>query len=75
MMISGIKFYKLRRQSCFNAFLKPTIASGTAHITLSDNDNSIIVVPANNYVTSDYALEALSQAQAGDIVLIQQEIP
>ena len=24
---------------------------------------------------SDYALEALSQAQAGDIVLIQQEIP
>ena len=62
MMTSGIKFYKLRRQSCFN--------------DISETRNSIIVVPsANNYVTSDYALEALSQAQAGDIVLIQQEIP
>ena len=65
MMTSGIKFYKLRRQSCLTTFLKPVThsASGTAHITLSDNDNSIIVVPsANNYVTSDYALEALSRS-------------
>lgn len=71
-------FTNLEDNHVLTAFLKPVThsASGTAHITLSDNDNSIIVVPsANNYVTSDYALEALSQAQAGDIVLIQQEIP
>ena len=71
-------FTNLEDNHVLTTFLKPVThsASGTAHITLSDNDNSIIVVPsANNYVTSDYALEALSQAQAGDIVLIQQEIP
>ena len=52
------------------------VASGTAHITLYDNDNRIIVVPAaNNYVTSDKVLEKLAQFNEGDIILLQQEIP
>ncbi|UDI77255.1 ribokinase [Staphylococcus taiwanensis] len=50
--------------------------SGTAHITLADNDNSIIVVPsANNEVTPEYVKQALEATKAGDIVLLQQEIP
>ena len=50
--------------------------SGTAHITLADNDNSIIVVPsANNKVTATLVEAALSKANKGDIVLLQQEIP
>lgn len=71
-------YTNLEINNILTTFVEPVThsASGTAHITLSDNDNSIIVVPsANNYVTSAYALEALNQAQVGDIVLIQQEIP
>ena len=48
----------------------------TAHITLADNDNSIIVVPsANHKVTVSLVDSALSKANKGDIVLLQQEIP
>lgn len=51
-------------------------SSGTAHITLADDDNSIIVVPsANNKVTVSLVESALSKANKGDIVLLQQEIP
>ncbi|MFD1887663.1 ribokinase [Paenibacillus wenxiniae] len=50
--------------------------SGTAHITLAEGDNSIIVVPAaNNEVTSDYVEQAAEIIRSSDIVLIQQEIP
>lgn len=50
--------------------------SGTAHITLSEQDNSIIVVPsANNEVTPDYVKKHLEELSEGDIVLLQQEIP
>lgn len=52
------------------------VESGTAHITLAEGDNSIIVVKgANNYLTPalvDRAKQAILEA---DIVLIQQEIP
>ena len=51
-------------------------SSGTAHITLYDNDNRIIVVPAaNQYVTAERVLPKLAQFQAGDIILMQHEIP
>lgn len=51
-------------------------SSGTAHITLSQQDNRIIVVPsANGYVTPERILPYLARMEAGDIVLIQQEIP
>lgn len=54
----------------------PNMASGTAHITLADNDNSIIVVSsANDEVTYTNIHDQLSEIHPGDIVLIQQEIP
>ena len=41
-------FTNLEDNHVLTTFLKPVTqsASGTAHITLSDNDNSIIVVPS-----------------------------
>ncbi|MSU30780.1 ribokinase [Staphylococcus sp. McC-251-APC-3A2] len=51
-------------------------ASGTAHITLFDDDNRIIVVPAaNNYVTTDKVIPKLEFFEAGDIIVMQHEIP
>ncbi|MEX6356689.1 ribokinase [Staphylococcus cohnii] len=51
-------------------------ASGTAHITLFDDDNRIIVVPAaNNYVTPDKVIPKLDFFEAGDIIVMQHEIP
>ena len=50
--------------------------SGTAHITLFDDDNRIIVVPAsNNYVTAESVLPKLKNFSAGDIIVMQHEIP
>ncbi|WP_323704170.1 ribokinase [Mammaliicoccus sp. Dog046] len=52
------------------------LPSGTAHITLAEEDNSIIVVPsANNEVNVSYVDKYLSTLNKGDIVLLQQEIP
>ncbi len=59
-------------------YVKPVtdMESGTAHITLAEGDNSIIVVPAaNNEVTPDYVQQAAEAIRSSDIVLIQQEIP
>ncbi|MDY0409778.1 ribokinase [Virgibacillus soli] len=51
-------------------------ASGTAHITLAEGDNSIIVVKgANDEVTPSYVKEAEETLKQADIILIQQEIP
>ncbi|OCA85918.1 ribokinase [Bacillus sp. FJAT-27225] len=50
--------------------------SGTAHITLAEGDNSIIVVKgANDYVTPGYVEKAVDVIRDSDIILIQQEIP
>lgn len=52
------------------------LETGTAHITLAEGDNSIIVVKgANNYVTPEFVEKALDVIRESDIVLIQQEIP
>jgi ribokinase len=52
------------------------VETGTAHITLAEGDNSIIVVEgANKYVTPDYIEKAMEVISAADMVLIQQEIP
>lgn len=59
-------------------YVEPVTRSetGTAHITLADGDNSIIVVKgANNYVTPEFVEKALDVIRKSDIVLIQQEIP
>ncbi|GIN84332.1 ribokinase [Heyndrickxia sporothermodurans] len=52
------------------------IESGTAHITLAEGDNSIIVVKgANDYVTPQFVEKAIKLIKNANIVLIQQEIP
>lgn len=62
----------------FTTYVEPVTHSetGTAHITLAECDNSIIVVKgANNYVTPEFVEKALDVIRESDIVLIQQEIP
>ena len=50
--------------------------SGTAHITLADGDNSIIVIKgANAKVTPAIAEQARKDILSADIVMLQQEIP
>ncbi len=59
-------------------YVKPVthLETGTAHITLAEGDNSIIVVKgANDYVTPELVEKALDVICKSDIVLIQQEIP
>lgn len=52
------------------------VSSGTAHITVVDEDNSIIVVQgANVFVTPEIVKEAIKVIQNSEMVLIQQEIP
>lgn len=53
------------------------MASGSAHITLYQGDNSIIVVPsANNEMTPDKLNEKMKKALlASDLVMLQHEIP
>jgi ribokinase len=52
------------------------VESGIAHITLTEGDNSIIVVKgANDFVTTDYIEKAIKVIRESDMVLIQQEIP
>lgn len=52
------------------------VESGTAHITLVEGDNSILVVKgANAYVTPAYIEQHLDVLKEADMVLIQQENP
>lgn len=52
------------------------IASGTAHIILAEDDNSIVVIPAANMqLTPAMIDEALAVIHNADIVMVQQEIP
>jgi len=52
------------------------IPSGTAHITLTEADNSIIVIRgANNFMTPAHVKQYEKIVESADIVLIQQEIP
>lgn len=51
-------------------------STGIASITLSDRDNSIIVVPgANNYITPDIIEQNEEKIKNSDILLLQLEIP
>jgi ribokinase len=54
----------------------PHLASGTAHITLAEGDNSIIFVKAaNDEVTPAYVEKAVSILKEADMIMVQQEIP
>lgn len=51
-------------------------SSGSAHITLFEGDNSIIVVPAANNQLTPEKIEKLTEIiTAADLVIIQNEIP
>jgi len=67
-----------KKNNVFTTYVESVtgMESGTAHITLAEGDNSIIVVKgANNYVTPEFVEKALDVIRESDIVLIQQEIP
>lgn len=52
------------------------LPSGSAHITLADGDNSIVVIPgANNAVDSQQLTKNQERIKTSDLVLLQQEIP
>lgn len=52
------------------------VSTGTAIITVGENDNTIVVVPgANEYVTKDYVDNIKDVLLMSDIVLLQHEIP
>lgn len=52
------------------------IESGSAHITLVDNDNSIIFIPGANNAFNEARLEPLKEEiKTVDFVIIQNEIP
>lgn len=54
----------------------PGVASGTAHITLSEGDNSIIVIKgANDRVERKHIDGAWEMLRKADMVLFQHEIP
>lgn len=54
----------------------PHIGTGSAHITLSEGDNSIIVIPgANNAINKKMIKPLLTTLNKEDFVILQQEIP
>ena len=54
----------------------PGVSTGTAHITLTEGDNSILVVPAANFqLTAAHIEQALDQLGELDMVLLQNEVP
>lgn len=54
----------------------PGVTTGTAHITLAEGDNSIIVIKgANDLVTPQLIDEAWPQIAQCDMVMLQHEIP
>ena len=71
-----LKALKDNNVDCTYVKVLPGENSGTAHITVAENDNSIIVIKAANDLVSpaliDEAWDAIKEA---DIVLLQHEIP
>lgn len=52
------------------------MSSGTAHITLADHDNSIIVVPSANGKVSEAIVDKVIRDMSEDsLILLQNEIP
>ncbi|WP_018664698.1 ribokinase [Heyndrickxia acidiproducens] len=74
----GAILENLRKNGVSTQYVEPVTdcASGTAHITLAEGDNSIIFVKgANDFVTPAYVEKAKEAIRTADIVLIQHEIP
>lgn len=77
--VYGQLVQKALKENNINAdFVKvlPGENTGTAHITVAEDDNNIIVIKAaNNLVKPELIDEAWEKIQAADIVLLQHEIP
>ncbi|MGE7186314.1 ribokinase [Peribacillus sp. NPDC006672] len=68
----------LKKNRVSTKYVEPVTgsASGTAHIILSEGDNSIIVVKgANDFITPGYVQKAKKVIEEADIIMVQQEIP
>lgn len=67
----------LEKEGLETAYLKQVEGpNGVAVIMLSEQDNSIVVVPgANQYVTIDYIEENRAVIEQADLVVVQLEIP
>ncbi|MGE7765357.1 ribokinase [Peribacillus sp. NPDC096540] len=68
----------LKKNHINTSYVEPVTGamSGTAHIILSEGDNSIIVVKgANDSITPEYVQKAKKIIEESDIVMVQQEIP
>lgn len=68
----------LRANRVLTKYVEPVthIRSGTAHITLAEGDNSIVVVKgANDHTTPEYVKKAEAAIREADIALVQLEIP
>ncbi|MCM3162326.1 ribokinase [Metabacillus litoralis] len=68
----------LNKQGVTTKFIKtiPNESSGIASITLSEGDNSIIVVPgANNGLSPEMIMEQEHVIAEADIILLQLEVP
>lgn len=54
----------------------PNTTTGTAHITLAEGDNSIVVIKgANDLLTPKHVDDALCVIKTSDLVMLQHEIP
>jgi ribokinase len=68
----------LTKEGIITSYVKPVThtTTGTASITLSNGDNSIIVVPGANFAVTPEYVQSFEQVIAdSDILLLQLEIP
>lgn len=73
---SVIKNFEANGVDTGNVKVMPGVTTGTAHITLAEGDNSIIVIKgANDFVTPELIDEAWPQIAGCDMVMLQHEIP
>lgn len=73
---SVIKNFEANGVDTGNVKVLPGVTTGTAHITLAEGDNSIIVIKgANDLVTPELIDEAWPQIAGCDMVMLQHEIP
>ncbi len=71
-----IKNLKENSIFCENMETFTDVASGTAHINIYDNDNSITVVPGTNgMMTVDVVRKSHDLIKQADYVMLQNEIP
>jgi ribokinase len=62
--------------NCEHVKMVKEVATGTALITVAEQDNTIVIVPgANDHMTADEAEAARNVLERGHVLLVQLEIP